>query len=141
MAAFLDTNILLYAFSSVNEGQPDKVIAAKQLIDELILHNTLILSSQVLSEFVSVATRKGKTPLTLEEVAQIVLKLSRQTVLSVDATLVQLALRRVQESRISYWDALIVEAAIRSGATLLYTEDMHHGTQYGNLRIHNPFLP
>ena len=46
----------------------------------------------------------------------------------------------MEVSRISYWDALIVEAAIRSGATILYTEDMHHGTQYGALELRNPFL-
>ncbi len=59
----------------------------------------------------------------------------------IDETLVVLALQRVQQSRISYWDALIVESAIRSGATILYTEDMHHSTSYGTLQIRNPFLP
>jgi predicted nucleic acid-binding protein len=39
-----------------------------------------------------------------------------------------------------HWNALIVEAAIRSGATILYTEDMHHGTRYGTLELRNPFL-
>jgi predicted nucleic acid-binding protein len=54
--------------------------------------------------------------------------------------LIRLALVRVQQSRISYWDALIVEAAIRSGASVLYTEDMHHGTHYGPVELRNPFL-
>jgi predicted nucleic acid-binding protein len=66
--------------------------------------------------------------------------LSEQIVIAIDSSLVQLALRRVEQSRISYWDALIVEAAIRSGATILYTEDMHHGTRYGSLELRNPFL-
>jgi predicted nucleic acid-binding protein len=67
-------------------------------------------------------------------------ELSKQVIVPIDASLVHLALQRSQKSRISYWDALIVEAAIRSGATTLYTEDMHHGTRYGNLQLHNPFL-
>lgn len=140
MAAFVDTNIVLYAFSSVSEGQPEKVTRARQLLDELIERDTLTLSAQVLSEFISVATRKGKPPLTLSEVTQIVAKLSRETVLPVDSSLVQLALQRVQQSRISYWDALIVEAAIRSGATILYTKDLHDGGRYGSLEVRNPFL-
>jgi predicted nucleic acid-binding protein len=73
-------------------------------------------------------------------VSEIVAELSLETVISIDASLVQLALQRVQQSRISYWDALIVEAAIRSRATILYTEDMHHGTCYGTLELRNPFL-
>ena len=84
--------------------------------------------------------KKGKPPLTLDEVTRIVRRLFQCTIFPIDASLVQLALQRVQQSQISYWDALIVEAAIRSGATILYTEDMHHGAQYGALELRNPFL-
>jgi predicted nucleic acid-binding protein len=125
MAAFVDTNILLYALSNANQGETGKVAIARRLVDELSEQDDLIVSAQVLSEFVSVSSRKGKSPL---------------TVIAIDASLVQLALQRVQQSHISYWDALIVEAAIRSGATILYTEDMHHGTHYGFLELRNPFL-
>jgi predicted nucleic acid-binding protein len=72
--------------------------------------------------------------------SEIIEDLSEQIVVAIDASLVQLALARVEQSRISYWDALIVEAAIRSGATILYTEDTHSGTHYGPLEIRNPFL-
>jgi predicted nucleic acid-binding protein len=140
MAAFVDTNILLYAYSSVNEGETEKVEVAKRLIDRLTENDTLILSAQVLSEFVWIGGKKGKKPLTTVELALIVNDLSKQTVVTVDASLIQLALKRTQQSRISYWDALIVEAAIRSGATTLYTEDMHHGTRYGGLQLLNPFI-
>ena len=112
---------------------------AKALIAELSKRTNLRLSAQVLSEFVTNATRKGTPPLTLQEASEIVDELSRETVLSINASLVQLALQRVQQSRISYWDALIVEAALRSRATILYTEDMHRGTRYGALELRNPF--
>ena len=140
MAAFVDTNILLYALSRANSLEVEKVAIAKKLIAGLTGRTNLCLSAQVLSEFITNATRKGTPPLTLEEVYEIVEELSHETVLPIDASLVQLALRRVEQSRISYWDALIVEAAIRSGATILYTEDMHHGTRYGALELRNPFL-
>jgi predicted nucleic acid-binding protein len=140
MAAFVDTNILLYAFSNASNGDPAKVVVANELVERLIRSEAIVLSAQVLNEFISVAMKKGKPPLTLDEVARIVGRLSRYTVLPIDASLVQLALQRVQQGRISYWDALIVEAAIRSGATILYTEDMHHGTRYGGLELRNPFL-
>jgi predicted nucleic acid-binding protein len=140
MATFLDTNILLYALSRANSLEVEKVAIAKRLIAELTEQANLCISAQVLSEFITNAIRKGTPPLTLKEVSEIVEELSLETVISIDASLVQPALQRVQQSHISYWDALIVEAAIRSGATILYTEDMHHGTRYGTLELRNPFL-
>jgi predicted nucleic acid-binding protein len=140
MAAFVDTNILLYALSRANSLEVEKVAIAKALIAELSKRTNLRISAQVLSEFITNAMRKGTPPLSLKEASEIVDELSRETVIAIDASLVQLALQRVQQSHISYWDALIVEAAIRSGATILYTEDMHHGTHYGFLELRNPFL-
>ncbi|MGD0796964.1 MAG: PIN domain-containing protein [Acidobacteriaceae bacterium] len=141
MAAFVDTNILLYALSRANSLEVEKVAVAKALIAELSKRTNLRLSAQVSSEFVTNAIRKGTPPLTLREASEIVDELSRETVLPIDASLVQLALQRVQQSRLNYWDALIVEAAIRSGASVLYTEDMHHGARYGSTEMRNPFLP
>lgn len=140
MAAFVDTNILLYALSRANSIEVEKVAIAKALIAELSKRTNLRISAQVLSEFITNAMRKGMPPLSLKEASEIVDELSRETILPIDASLVQLALQRVQQSHIGYWDALIVEAAIRSGATILYTEDMHHGTHYGPLELRNPFL-
>jgi predicted nucleic acid-binding protein len=140
MAAFVDTNILLYALSSANEGQTEKVSVARQLVAGLMEQNGLILSVQVLSEFIAVAMRKGSPPLVAGEVAAVIKKLLEYTVLPIDAALVESALRRMQTSRISYWDALIVEAAIRSGASVLYTEDLHNGTFYDGLEVRNPFV-
>lgn len=141
MASFLDTNILLYAFAAASEGETRKAIIARDLIDRLTLESNFIVSTKVLSEFSANAAKKGKLAFRPREVQEIVENLTQQIVLPIDASLVLLALERVQQSRISYWDALIVEAAIRSGATILYTEDMHHGTRYGALQVHNPFLP
>jgi predicted nucleic acid-binding protein len=141
MAAFVDTNILLYALSAANSLEVEKVVTAQRLVADLTAQTNLCLSAQVLSEFVTNAIRKGTPPLPLKEASKIVDELSRETVIPIDASLVQLAVERVQQSRISYWDALIVEAAIRSGATILYTEDMHPGTRYGTLELRNPFVP
>jgi predicted nucleic acid-binding protein len=140
MAAFVDTNILIYAFASEADEADDKALAAKALVSELISDNVLVVSAQVLGEFVTNAIRKGNPPLTLVKVSSVIEELSAQAVVSIDAILVQSALERMQVSRIGYWDALIVEAAIRSGASVLYTEDLHSGTFYGSLEIRNPFL-
>jgi predicted nucleic acid-binding protein len=140
MAAFVDTNILIYALVADQDKATEKVDIARELVAGLTRRKELVLSAQVLSEFSSNAMRKGNPPLTLQQTLTHVQQLSKQQIISIDRTLVQLALQRVQQSRISYWDALIVEAAIRSGASILYTEDMHHGTRYGALELRNPFI-
>jgi predicted nucleic acid-binding protein len=140
MAAFLDTNILVYAFAESSTAEVDKVRIARALVENLSRTRELILSAQVLSEFISAALRKGQPGLGLAQISERVLQLSTENVLPIDSSLVQRALQRVEQSRISYWDALIVEAAIRSGAGVLYTEDMQHGAQYGGVELRNPFL-
>jgi predicted nucleic acid-binding protein len=114
LAAFLDTNIIRYAFATASDGDTQKVSVAKDRIDRLTLN--------------------------AHAIADVVAQLVQQVVIPIDASLVLLALERVQQSRISYWDGLILEAAIRSGATILDTEDMHHGTRYGALELRNPFV-
>jgi predicted nucleic acid-binding protein len=42
---------------------------------------------------------------------------------------------------VSFWDALIVEAARRAGARRLLTEDLQHGRRFGQVRVENPFRP
>ena len=39
----------------------------------------------------------------------------------------------------AFWDAMVVEAALLSGATTLLTEDMQDGRRLGGLTIRNPF--
>ena len=41
--------------------------------------------------------------------------------------------------KISFWDALIIQAAEISGATILYSEELSHGQTYGSVRVVNPF--
>lgn len=140
MAAFVDTNLLVYAFVQTATISVHKAAIAKNLVDDLTASGELLLSAQLLSEFSSNAMRKANPPLTVAQITAIFEMLCTQTVVPIDASLVQLALRRIEMSRISYWDSLIVEAAIRSGATILYMEDMHHGTRYGDLELVNPFV-
>ncbi len=73
------------------------------------------------------------------QIMQYMEQFSALTVVSLDKELVLMAIERSHESRIGYYDALIVEAALRADADILYTEDMQHGMRYGRMRIHNPF--
>jgi predicted nucleic acid-binding protein len=50
-----------------------------------------------------------------------------------------LAIQRSRKAKVSFWDALILEAALAADATFLYSEDFQDGSVFGRLRIVNPF--
>ena len=45
-----------------------------------------------------------------------------------------------EQHHLSFWDGLIVASALASGATVLYSEDMHDGLTIEGITIVNPFL-
>jgi len=132
---FVDTNVFVYLFDG---DSPDKQQVARRILDER--PEDLVLSIQVLGEFYVSVTRKLAKPLAPETARKAVADLCALRVRPVLPALVQTAVQRSHASRISYWDALIVESAIDAGAALLLTEDLQHGQKFGRLRVVNPFL-
>jgi predicted nucleic acid-binding protein len=98
------------------------------------------LSTQVLQEFYVAGTRKLTQPLAPHDAEQVVRDLAALPVVPVDTRMILAAIERSRHSRFSFWDALIIEAALASGAGRLLTEDLQHGQQIDGLRIENPFL-
>jgi predicted nucleic acid-binding protein len=134
VAAFLDTNVLVYAF---DQSEPDKRSIAIEIIAGKMGPYTV--SAQVLNEFYWTATRKLQPPLSNEAAKQVVEKLSLGYVVPIDALLVRQAIRLVEEARIPLWDAGIVVAARRAGANKLLTEDLNHGQVIAGVTILDPF--
>ena len=84
-------------------------------------------------------TRKLASPL-LEEVAEErVRDFSRLPLVQVDVSMILAAITRSRSQSFSFWDALIVESALRAGARRLLTEDLQHDQRIGNLTVENPF--
>ena len=135
MPAFLDTNVLVYAF---DEGEPEKREVARRLVDEHLIEGDGMLSVQVLREFYS-ATRRPAHPLPIEKAVEAVGYLATFSPIAEDARMVVAAVRRSRELTLSFWDALILEAALRGGADRLLTEDLQHGQRIGDLTVENPF--
>ena len=133
---FVDTNVLIYAFDS---GAPSKQAIAQTLLDRLTDDDALVLSTQVLKEFFSVVTRRIKQPLKADVAEQTVRHFARFPVIGTDVSLLLLAITRHRRDRISLWDALIVEAARRAKAIILYTEDLQDGRDFDGLKVENPF--
>lgn len=136
MRSFFDTNVLVYA---VDEDEPEKSQIARDLFDSETSRGTAAISTQVLQEFYVVVTRKLDRPVEPELAERLVEKLSELPVTQIDPRMVLSGIGRSRTSRISFWDALIVESALASGAERLYSEDIQSDLEIDGLRIENPF--
>ena len=134
---FADTNVLVYAFDS---KEPAKQQIALNLLDGFGSTGNLTLSTQVLQEFFVAVTRKLTPPLSAETAYELVENLVCYPLVQIDFSLILSAIRRHQQINVSFWDALIIEAALLSECTTLLSEDMQDGQLIANkLTIRNPF--
>ena len=132
--SFVDTNVLVYA---IDENEPLKRATAVELLASL--EDRFVVSAQVLGEFFVTVTRKLTAPVPIAEAAQRVSELSRHDTVSIDASLVRAAIETSQQSQISYWDALIVEAAVAGGCSTILSEDLAAGSVIRGVEVVNPF--
>ncbi len=95
--------------------------------------------AQVLQEFYVATTRMGKKMLSVEHAEEIVNDFAEYPLIQIDRVIISRAMKRHQSKNFSFWDSLIVEAALESGATTLFSEDIHNGLVIGSLTISNPF--
>lgn len=135
MRAFVDTNIWVYA---ADGSEPEKQLLARSLLSGLRL-TAVVVSTQVLSEYHVTVTRKLATPMSHDDAARSVRAMSRFEVVPVGVRLVHAAIDREQQSVLSYWDALIVEAARSAGCDVLLTEDLNAGQLVDGLEVRDPF--
>lgn len=131
---FLDTNVLLYSF---DDGEPTKQAVARQLIERLGRDRRAVLSTQVLIELFHNLVRKFKV--SAPTASLMTAAFCEWPVIDSDNALVLRAMARASQNGLSIWDAMVVEAALRSGAGTLYSEDMQHGQRFGDLVLLNPF--
>lgn len=130
---FLNTNLWIYLFA----GETEKQKCISQLIDKNF--NNIFLSAQVLSELFNVLTRKKIAE--PEKARQIVYRVSEEFPVSViDKEIVKQAVDLNLYYHYSYWDSLIIAAALEVNCNILYTEDFQHNQLIEKkLKIINPF--
>ena len=132
---FVDTNILMYAHDASAGAKHDR---AKALIEELWRDRTGVVSTQVLQELAVNLRRKAGRPLDAKATRDIVTDyLTWQVVVNSGDSILD-ALDLEARYRISFWDALVLQAANASGAEVLYSEDLSDGQTYGSVRVVNP---
>jgi len=135
---FVDTNLLMYAHDTSAGAKHDQ---AKSLVEELWRSRSGGLSTQVLQELCVNLRRKAGRPLDLKATREIVLDyLSWEVVVNTSESVLE-AMEIEERHGISFWDALVIQAAESAGAAVLYSEDLSHNQMYGGVRIVNPFTP
>lgn len=134
---FVDTNILIYAHDTAAGPKHER---AKALVAELWHNRSGVVSTQVLQELCVNVRRKAGRPLTARATRELISDyLSWQVVVnSGESTLEALDLE--ERYQISFWDALVVQAAQASCADVLYSEDLSDEQHYGSVRVVNPFV-
>lgn len=135
--AFVDTNILVYAHG-VGDDDP-RAQRARSVLAELWRDDTGVLSSQVLQEFYAVTTRKLRPPLPRKHSRSVVAAYAGWCRVTTDADLILSASTLEEDHTLAFWDALIVEAALQTGAVTLLSEDLQDGRRFGDLQVANPF--
>ena len=137
MICFFDTNILVYCMDA---GDPVRQSRAIERFARACEQDTVVLSAQVLQEFYAITTRKLQPALSPAEAQAQVERLGSFEIVGSSAASVLEATRLAQRHQLPWWDALILEAALRAQADVLVTEDGQHGQRFGKLTLENPFI-
>ncbi|HJS56591.1 MAG TPA: PIN domain-containing protein [Vicinamibacteria bacterium] len=134
--AFVDTNILVYAHDTTTGS---KHRTARELVEGLWSTRGGVISTQVLQELYVNVRRKVRSPLPVAEARRLLGDYLRWEVVVNTGESILEALEIEDRYGLSFWDSLIVQAAIGSGVERLYSEDLGHRQAYGPLQVINPF--
>lgn len=133
---FVDTNILMYAHDIAAGEKHEK---ARALVAELWEPRSGVVSTQVLQELAVNLRKKAKKPLDAKATRDVVSDcLAWQVVVNGGDAILE-ALDIEARHHLSFWDALVGQAAQASGAEVLYPEHLSDGQHYGGVRVRNPF--
>ncbi|MEK6583878.1 MAG: PIN domain-containing protein [Nitrospirota bacterium] len=133
---FVDTNIIVYAYD-MDAGKKYQI--ASKLVKDLWHSGLGVLSTQVLQEFFVTVTNKISSPLDIVKATGIVKNLSKWNVIVNDVNILLAAIEIHEEHKFSFWDSMIIAAAIKGGAKALLSEDLSDNQEIEGLIIKNPF--
>jgi predicted nucleic acid-binding protein len=137
MRAFVDTNLWAYW---LDRRDPEKSAFIRDWLRGLAEVDEIVISTQVMIELRSVLTRKLEPALSPADARKALEALAGFDVVSTHSDMVLDAHELAQREQVSWFDALILEAAVRSHCEVLYSEDFGHDRSIAGLRICNPFL-
>jgi predicted nucleic acid-binding protein len=134
---FIDTNVFVYLFDETNDR---KRTIADRIVKTALETRTARISHQVVQETLNVVTRKLPSPMTAENAQRFLVQvLAPLWQIMPNIALYRRGLDVQARYGFSFYDSLIIAAALESGCTRLYSEDLQHGQQIEGLIIENPF--
>ncbi len=134
---FIDTNIFVYSFDNRQQYKKER---ASALIQEALKTGTGMISTQVIQEFLNVATQKFAVPMKIEDAKGYTrLVLNPLCQVYPDLALYESCLELQVETRYAFYDTLILAAALRGGCDILYSEDLQDGQEVRGVKLVNPF--
>lgn len=134
---FLDTNIFAYSFDFVSSHKQGIALA---LIHQALESQRGVISTQVIQEFLNIGLRKFPKPLSPIEAHTYLHSVLLPLCLHFpSASFYERAILLQTETGYSWYDSLIVAAALELGCSTLFTEDMQHGREIQGMKIRNPF--
>jgi predicted nucleic acid-binding protein len=134
---FVDTNLLVYAYDS-SAGKKWK--SSLEVLSLLWIHRTGVLSTQVIQELFVSLTQKVKNPILPETAKEIISDLLRWPLVVNDGENILRAVDLQIKYHFSFWDSLILQAAMTSKSEFLLSEDFQDGQVIESVTIINPFL-
>lgn len=137
MRVFVDTNLWAYR---LDRRDPDKSAFIRDWLRSLAEVDEIVISTQVMIELRSVLTRKLQPALSPGDTRRALEALAGFDVVATHPDMVLDAHELAEREQLSWFDALIAEAAARSRCEVLYSEDFGHGRSIAGLRVRNPFL-
>jgi predicted nucleic acid-binding protein len=134
---FIDTDIFVYSF---DKTQPVKQERSLALIQNGMQSGLGIISTQVIQEFLNVATRRFAVPMKPED-SKAYLKLVMYPLCQVypDLSLYESCLNIQSETGYSFYDALILAAAVQGACETIYSEDLSTGQDFRAVKVVNPY--
>lgn len=135
--SFADSNLLIYAH---DRSTGPKSTKAQELLANLWRERRGVLSTQVLQEFCENARRKSVRPVSVEQLREAIREFMGWEVVVNSADSVLPTLEIEARYQISFWDAMIVQAAASASCEVLYSEDLSHGQEYDGVLVINPFV-
>ena len=134
---FIDSNVFVYLFDETDERKCD---IADKIVESALQAHSGSISFQVVQEVLNVVTRKLPAPMTAEDAGRFLEEvLGPLWRVSPSVALYRRALGVQVGYRYSFYDSLIIAAALDAGCTRLYSEDLQDGQRIEGLTIEDPF--
>ena len=135
---FIDTSLFIYQIETQDDA---KTAVASRIIRTGIETGNACISFQVVQECLNTILRKAEICLT-EEQASRYLDASLSPLLRIypGISFYKRGLEIQSRYRFSFYDSLIVSAALEAGCKTLYSEDLQHGQRIEQLTVNNPFV-